>query len=72
MKVFVSAWQDEQGDLHLPENVITEIEPRRWSIGAPAPQINDSFRLLELPGQEAAKDSRATTAATVASSQSGN
>lgn len=71
MQIFVAPWQDEQGDLHLPERVVTEIEPRHWAMGAPAPDTSTSFRLLELPS-EAAKDSQSAVQASTARGQSGN
>lgn len=64
MRIFVSAWEDEQGDLHTPGYIFTEIEARRWSVGQPAIDSGHTFRLLEGLGQEAAKDSRAAGSAT--------
>lgn len=71
MQIYVAPWQDEQGDLHLPERVVTEIEPRRWALGAPAPDAGTSFHLLELPSV-AAKDSQSTVSANTTRGQSGN
>lgn len=64
MRIYVQAWEDEQGDLHTPAYIFTEIEPRRWSVGRPALDANDSFRLLEGLGSEAAQDARAGAVAT--------
>jgi conjugal transfer pilus assembly protein TraV len=64
MRIFVSAWEDEQGDLHTPGFIFTEIESRRWSVGQPAIDSGSTFRLLEGLGEEAAKDSRAAGRAT--------
>ena len=33
MRVWVNAWQDKDGDLHMPGPIFTEIAPRRWQIG---------------------------------------
>lgn len=64
MRIYVSAWEDEQGDLHTPGFIFSEIEARRWSVGQPAIDTSSTFRLLEGLGQEAAKDSRAAAGAT--------
>lgn len=39
MRIAVDPWEDENGDLWVPGYIYTEIEPRRWEIGArnPAP-----------------------------------
>lgn len=50
MQVYVAAWQDEYGDLHLSERIVTEIVPRKWSIGVKEAGSGDNFRLLEFPG----------------------
>lgn len=36
-----------QGDLNVPGYMYTEIEPRRWEIGTPAPKPTASIRPLE-------------------------
>ena len=33
MRIWVNAWQDKDGNLHMPGPIFTEIEPRRWQIG---------------------------------------
>lgn len=50
MQVYVAAWQDEYGDLHLSERIVTEIVPRKWSIGVKEAGSGDNYRLLEFPG----------------------
>lgn len=34
MRIAIDPWEDENGDLHVPGFIYTEIEPRRWEIGA--------------------------------------
>src|SRR5690606_2553937 len=34
MRIAVDPWEDEKGDLDGPGYIYTEIEPRRWEIGA--------------------------------------
>lgn len=34
MRIAIDPWEDESGDLHVPGFIYTEIEPRRWEIGA--------------------------------------
>ena len=36
MRVWIAPWEDSRGDLHAPGYLYTEIEPRRWTLGAPA------------------------------------
>lgn len=33
MRIWVTPWEDDEGDLHLGEFILTEIEPPRWGIG---------------------------------------
>lgn len=34
MRIAVDPWEDEKGDLYVPGYIYTEVEPRRWEIGA--------------------------------------
>ena len=34
MRIAIDPWEDERGDLYVPGFIYTEIEPRRWEIGA--------------------------------------
>lgn len=36
MRIWVSPWTDDAGDLHMPGFIYTEVEGRRWAVGAPA------------------------------------
>jgi len=58
MRIYISAWEDEQGDLHAPSFIFSEIQARRWSTGERQLDSATTFRLLEAPG-EAAQDARA-------------
>ena len=35
IRIWMDAWVDQKGDLHMPGYVFTEITPRRWSFGEP-------------------------------------
>lgn len=43
MRIWVSPWTDESGDLHMPGHVFTEIEARKWAIGVDAPTDRSSL-----------------------------
>lgn len=36
IRIWMDAWVDQKGDLHMPGYVFSEITPRRWSLGEPA------------------------------------
>jgi len=46
MRIAVDPWEDENGDLYVPGFIYTEIEPRRWEIGARKPDARASLRPL--------------------------
>lgn len=46
MRVWVAPWESETGDLNVPGFIYTEIEPRRWEIGTPAPKPQATIRPL--------------------------
>ena len=53
MRIYVSPWEDEVGDLHMGGHIYSEIEPRRWRVGQRVQDVQDtSFSLLK--GQAAA------------------
>lgn len=58
MRVWINAWEDEEGTLHLPQKVFSEVEPRKWTVGDKAPVSATNFRLLE-SANHSAKDSQA-------------
>lgn len=67
MRILVTAWEDDTGSLHMPGTIFTEIEPRRWTLGAPAPASTTAgYRTPEGPGEQAAKDSHASAAGATA------
>jgi len=37
MRIWVSPWTDDSGDLVMPGHIFTEIEGRRWTLGGAAP-----------------------------------
>jgi conjugal transfer pilus assembly protein TraV len=53
MRVWIGPWEDTRGDLHAPGYVYTEIEPRRWQIGAPAPTTPAVLTPLQIEPREA-------------------
>lgn len=46
MRIAVDPWEDENGDLNIPGFIYTEIEPRRWEIGARQPNAAPTLRPL--------------------------
>ena len=40
MRIWVAPWEDTNGDLNVSGYLYTEIEPRRWVLGDPAPSSN--------------------------------
>ncbi|WP_181086882.1 type IV conjugative transfer system lipoprotein TraV [Stutzerimonas stutzeri] len=46
MRIAVDPWEDENGDLYVPGFIYTEIEPRRWEIGARQPDARATLRPL--------------------------
>ena len=59
MQVYIAAWQDEYGDLHLSERIVTEIVPRKWSIGVEETGSGDNYQLLTFPGSTQGKSDAA-------------
>ena len=54
MRVWIAPWEDSRGDLHAPGYLYTEIEPRRWSLGAPAePERDTLIRPLQIERRDA-------------------
>ena len=57
MRVWIAPWEDSRGDLHAPGYLYTEIEPRRWSLGAPAEPDRDTLiRPLQIERRDARPD----------------
>ncbi|SIR00652.1 type IV conjugative transfer system lipoprotein TraV [Aquipseudomonas alcaligenes] len=48
MRIAVDPWEDENGDLNIPGFIYTEIEPRRWEIGARQPNAAPTLRPLSI------------------------
>lgn len=46
MRVWINAWEDDEGGLHLPQKVFREVEPRRWTVGEKTPSSGLQFELL--------------------------
>jgi len=54
MRIWIAPWEDSRGDLHAPGYVYTEIEPRRWTLGAPAERERTTLiRPLQIERREA-------------------
>jgi hypothetical protein len=43
MRIWIAPWEDSRGDLHAPGYVYTEIEPRRWTLGAQAERNRETL-----------------------------
>jgi conjugal transfer pilus assembly protein TraV len=57
MRVWIAPWEDSRGDLHAPGYLYTEIEPRRWTLGAPAePDREFLIRPLQIERRDAKPD----------------
>lgn len=71
MRIFISPWEDEQGDLHMGGYMFSEIAPRKWSVGNRSTASSEGYRLLTLthPPRDAAQDE--TTGKSVATAQAG-
>ncbi len=53
MRIWIAPWEDSRGDLHAPGYVYTEIEPRRWTLGAPAESVKTTLiRPLQIERRE--------------------
>ncbi|WP_193377308.1 type IV conjugative transfer system lipoprotein TraV [Pseudomonas aeruginosa] len=48
MRIAVDPWEDEKGDLYVPGFIYTEVEARRWEIGARTPQATPTLRPLTI------------------------
>lgn len=58
MRIWIAPWEDSRGDLHAPGYLYTEIEPRRWSLGAPAePEPVALIRPLQVERRESQPNS---------------
>lgn len=61
MRVWVNAYEDENGDLVYPSRVFSEVTPRKWNVGYSAAQGIQSSRLitpLVVPKAEALEDAQ--------------
>ena len=59
MRIWIAPWEDSRGDLHAPGYLYTEIEPRRWALGAPAEAERATLiRPLQIERREASPDTR--------------
>lgn len=67
MRIYFTPWEDEQGDLNMAGYVLSEVEPRKWTVGLPAPSSSDSFVLLQTPGRDAAQDATPVSGSATAS-----
>lgn len=47
MRIFISPFEDEEGDLLVPGLVYTDIEKRSWVIGAPVAAKSNSLKPLQ-------------------------
>ena len=59
MRIWIAPWEDSRGDLHAPGYLYTEIEPRRWALGAQAEAERAVLiRPLQIERREASPDTR--------------
>jgi conjugal transfer pilus assembly protein TraV len=60
LRVWVAGWEDDQGALHTPSVLYTEIAPRRWALGEPAPELSSTLQLVQ-PLQPAVPENASST-----------
>lgn len=48
MRIGFVPWEDERGDLNVPGYIYTEIEPRRWEVGAEQPPQTPTLHPLQV------------------------
>jgi hypothetical protein len=59
MRIWIAPWEDSRGDLHAPGYLYTEIEPRRWALGAQAElERVTRIRPLQIERRESSPDTR--------------
>lgn len=62
MRILIHPWVDDSGDLNMGGYVLTEIEPRRWSVGTNVDATDQGFRLLmSSPVRETAQEAKTET-----------
>ena len=52
MRIWIAPWEDADGDLNVSGYVYTELEPRRWMIGKPAPTLRPVMTPLQVRHRE--------------------
>ena len=58
MRIAIDPWEDEKGDLYVPGFIYTEVEARRWEIGARNPQATPTLRPLNIAEQSQVKSKK--------------
>lgn len=58
MRIAIDPWEDERGDLYVPGFVYTEIEARRWEIGARSPAPTATLRPLSTKSESIDKNQK--------------
>jgi len=58
MRIFISPWEDESGDLHMGGYVFSEIAPRKWTVASSQAATHEGYRLLTSshPSRDAAQE----------------
>jgi conjugal transfer pilus assembly protein TraV len=64
LRVWVNAWEDTGGNLHAASTLYTEITPRRWTVGEPAPDLAPHLEPLQ-PLESGAQDQGQATSPSV-------
>jgi len=57
MRIRLNYWESDDGNLHVPGYVYTEIEPRRWQVGLHAPGAAKMLHPLQIVQPTAARPS---------------
>lgn len=54
MRIAIDPWEDEKGDLYVPGFIYTEVEARRWEIGARNPNPSPTLTPLTVKSTRSA------------------
>ena len=61
LRIWIAAWEDEGGALHMPGFVYHEIESRRWSVGERSPDVSPQLTLIPRSTTPATNETEGTT-----------
>lgn len=71
MRIFISPWEDQQGDLHMSGYIFSEIAPRQWAVAKHDDGGGDGMLALLAPPAPPASASMPSSGSTPAAAPSG-